>query len=202
MKTTEKLTATFIASYADFRDIPKARQSEFCLLGRSNAGKSSFINHAFNNNALAKVAKTPGKTRLANVFQLSNSTIWIDLPGYGFALASQGEKKRWSKLVADYVLKRPNLKGVLWLLDIRHPGQKADIDAALWLEEAGVPALPIFTKCDKESNNGIAKLTNEYSNIFRFGAVPCTYSIFDDRARAKFWQAFDVWSAHIEGVRP
>jgi GTP-binding protein len=192
-----KVTATYLSSVGHYSELPASAINEFCILGRSNVGKSSFINHVFGNRKLARVAKRPGTTALANSYRLSDGTIWVDLPGYGHAEAGIEEKGRWSRLISDYCEKRPNLKGVLWLLDIRHPGMAHDFDARRWLASRGLPALPVLTKSDKLSRQDVAKAVAAYRDRFGFPADPVVYSIHDENARERFWRAYDAWRSGL-----
>ncbi|MDO5577593.1 MAG: ribosome biogenesis GTP-binding protein YihA/YsxC [Fibrobacter sp.] len=125
---------SFMISAANYTDIKPSNDEEYAILGRSNVGKSSFINHVLENRNLARISKKPGKTSLANFYRVDQQMVWVDLPGYGYAKVSGGERIRWSKLIASYCEKRKNLCGIIWLIDIRHIGAKADIEAYEWLK--------------------------------------------------------------------
>ncbi|MBD3315505.1 MAG: ribosome biogenesis GTP-binding protein YsxC, partial [Chitinivibrionales bacterium] len=170
------LHAAFICSAARYEDAPPPRGGEFCLLGRSNVGKSSFVNHVLGNRRLARVSGRPGKTNLANFYRITEDMIWVDLPGYGYARTSHGERKRWSRLINDYCRQRPNLAGILWLLDFRHPGTRLDVEACRWLKSLQLPLLPIFTKCDKVPRSKRQKHLNEFERIFGFEGPFVLYS--------------------------
>jgi GTP-binding protein len=193
------MNARYLCSAAYFEQFPSWDTPEFCLLGRSNVGKSSFINHVFHNNTLARVSKTPGKTALANFFGVDDGTVWVDLPGYGFAKTSREEMKRLSNLVVDYCEKRKNLCGILWLLDIRHPGSEADIEIAGRLNSLGLPLLPILTKSDKITSNRARILMREYGRCFGFRDAPVPYSILSEPAREEFCRRYAQW---VQSVRP
>jgi GTP-binding protein len=158
-------------------------------------GKSAFLNHVFGDTTLARVSKTPGRTRLANSYSVSDGAIWIDLPGYGYAKAGGAEKERWAQLIGDYCARRPNLRGIIWLLDVRHPGTAQDKKAAAWLAEAGIPVLPVLTKCDTVSRNEASKNLRRYMQEFGFPALvrPVLYSIRDEAARIRFIAAYGPW---------
>ncbi|MBD3321658.1 MAG: ribosome biogenesis GTP-binding protein YsxC [Chitinivibrionales bacterium] len=193
MKDPGKIKANFVRSFARYKDVFPVREDEYCILGRSNVGKSSFINHLFSNRNLARVSKKPGKTSLANFYRLSNNTAWIDMPGYGYAKIEGKEKKRWSQLISDYCEMRESLKGVIWLLDIRHPGTPIDMQAREWLGGLDIKVLPVLTKTDKLSRNNVAINTEKYTKLFGFLAGPVQYSICKENSRGRFWKAYTSW---------
>ena len=141
------LPVIFVGSYPDATVQLTPRLPEIALLGRSNVGKSSLLNGLFGRK-LAKVSNTPGRTALINVFQLP-SLYLLDLPGYGFARVSHGERARYRKLVRGLVEKRKTLSGVLWLLDIRHDPSAEDREYGDLIAEQGLPMLVAVTKADK-----------------------------------------------------
>jgi len=193
----KKYSVQFIKSAADFKDLPKLCGEEYAVLGRSNVGKSTFFNHVLACGVLARVSKRPGKTTLANFYRLEEGLFWVDLPGYGYAKACVSEKERWGKLIYDYCTKRDNLAGLIWLLDIRHPGVKADMEAASWLEELKLPVLPVLTKGDKLSRAMQKKQAVEFREIFNFSETPAIYSSLEHASRERFWGAFDKWRAKL-----
>jgi GTP-binding protein len=143
-----ELAATFIGSYPD----PAVRLDpplpEIAFVGRSNVGKSSLLNALVGAKGLAKVSGTPGKTRLMNVFRL-DACYFVDLPGYGWAKASQSERAGFRRLLDTYLKKRERLAGVVWLLDLRHAPSDDDFAVQDLLIAAGRPALTVLTKGDK-----------------------------------------------------
>ncbi|MDR0331011.1 MAG: ribosome biogenesis GTP-binding protein YihA/YsxC [Chitinispirillales bacterium] len=189
----KKYPVKFVQSAAHFKELPKLAGEEYAVLGRSNVGKSTFINHALASGALARVSKRPGKTTLANLYRLDDGLFWVDLPGYGYAKASIAEKERWSKLIADYCGKRENLAGIIWLLDIRHPGAGADMEAGAWLKGMGLPVLPVLTKGDKLSRSMQKKQSAEFCKVFGFTENPIIYSALEHGARGRFWDGFEAW---------
>jgi GTP-binding protein len=141
------LPVTFVGSFPDATVRLEPRLPEVALLGRSNVGKSSLINALFGRK-LAKVSNTPGRTALINVFRLPTLYL-LDLPGYGFARVSHGERARYQKLVRGLVEKRKTLTGMLWLLDIRHDPSAEDRTYGDLLATQGIPLLVAITKSDK-----------------------------------------------------
>jgi GTP-binding protein len=193
----KKYTVQFVQSAAHFKELPRLTGEEYAILGRSNVGKSTFINHALASGTLARVSKRPGKTTLANLYRLEERLFWVDLPGYGYAKASIAEKDRWSKLIADYCCKRDSLAGIIWLLDIRHPGIGADMEADEWLKDVGKPVLPVLTKGDKVSRAAQKKQVAEFCDVFEFAETPIVYSALEHGSRRRFWDGFEAWRSTI-----
>ncbi len=150
--TTIHLTkATFTLSAPDIRKLPEDSGIEVAFAGRSNAGKSSALNTLTNQRGLARISKTPGRTQLINVFEIGNNNRLIDLPGYGFAKVPLEMKKKWQKALGEYLEKRESLKGLVVLMDIRHPLKDLDMDLIEWAVDSELPVLALLTKADKLS---------------------------------------------------
>lgn len=145
-------TAKFVASYPSVQKCPKSDLPEYAFIGRSNVGKSSLINMLTCTKALAKVSQTPGKTQLINFYLINNSWHLVDLPGYGYAKVSKGDREKFSDIVLNYILKRENLHLLFVLIDSRLEPQDIDIQFINWLGVNQVPFALIFTKTDKVSS--------------------------------------------------
>jgi len=143
--------ATFTTSAPDIRRLPDDYGIEVAFAGRSNAGKSSALNTLTNQKSLARTSKTPGRTQLINVFEIAENKRLIDLPGYGFAKVPLEMKKKWQKALGEYLEKRECLKGLVVLMDIRHPLKDLDKDLIHWAVDSELPILVLLTKCDKLS---------------------------------------------------
>ena len=117
--------------------------------GRSNAGKSSAINSLTNNKKLAKTSKTPGRTQLINFFELSPVQRLVDLPGYGFARVPVAVKQAWTRQLENYLARRRSLRGMILLMDVRHPLQPFDEQMLDWALAAHMPVHILLTKADK-----------------------------------------------------
>jgi GTP-binding protein len=193
-KTVQRPRAEFLFSAARFSEIPESRSREFCICGRSNVGKSSFINHVFSDGGLARVSKMPGKTTLANFFSVSDGSVWVDLPGYGHANRARTEQVRWSHLIADYCEKRENLLGAIWLCDSRHPGIDLDIEAYAWFRTLGLPVFPVLTKADKLTRREETENVRRFIDLFHPDAAPVLFSNTGERTREIFWKQFYSWS--------
>ncbi len=153
-------SAKFLVSAPSLKQCPPEQGAEVAFAGRSNAGKSSALNTLTNNHKLARTSKTPGCTQLINFFQLQNSPNLrlVDLPGYGYAKVSQAMKTKWQEHLSEYLNSRQCLKGLILVMDIRHPMQEFDIMMMTWAVESELPLHALLTKSDKLSH-GAAKNT-------------------------------------------
>ena len=138
----------FLISAANPKDFPKARLPEIAFAGKSNVGKSSVINRILQRKNFARVGEKPGKTIHVNYFTVDSKCYFVDLPGYGFAKVSAGEKARWGKLMEDYFAAQRIDLGVL-IVDYRHPPTNNDITMAQWFIDSGCPFVVVANKMDK-----------------------------------------------------
>lgn len=165
--------ATYLISSPGFEKCPAPTRPEYAFIGRSNVGKSSLINMLCNNEKLAKISATPGKTQLINHFEISSlsgkgtnvqKTNWylVDLPGYGFAKVSQRSRRKWEQMIENYFRQRENLAMVFVLIDARHSPQKIDLNFLISLGKWDVPFSLVFTKTDKENQRTVAGNVKEF----------------------------------------
>ena len=148
--------ATFTISAPDIRRLPADSGIEVAFAGRSNAGKSSALNTLTNQRGLARTSKTPGRTQLINIFEIAENKRLVDLPGYGFAKVPLEMKKKWQKALGEYLEKRECLKGLVVLMDIRHPLKDLDMDLIQWAADGDLPVLALLTKSDKLSQGKVS----------------------------------------------
>ncbi len=148
MKITK---AAYVASLEKLKPFPGQGRPEIALAGRSNVGKSSLINALCNNKNLARTSQQPGKTRLINLYGVNDEFFFADLPGYGFAKASDAEINRWKGMIEGYIKESQNLVYALLLVDIRHEPTQGDREMAEYLRHYGIPFSVICTKADKLS---------------------------------------------------
>jgi len=141
--------ASFQTSASKVSQCPTDQGWEVAFAGRSNAGKSSAINSLTQNKKLARTSKTPGRTQLLNFFQLSEQQRLVDLPGYGFAKVPQAVKREWTKQLENYLQQRQSLRGLVLLMDTRHPLQPFDEQMLGWAMAAEMPVHILLTKADK-----------------------------------------------------
>lgn len=180
------MQAKFLISAEKLFQCPEYTLPEFPLLGRSNVGKSSFINGLANHKKLAKTSNTPGKTRLINFFQFSDKFMIADLPGYGYAKVSKEAQNRWQKYLEEYLLKREQITSLVQLIDGRHDIQKNDFQMREWVENYNLPIFTIVTKMDYVPKS---KTLNVIKNVEKqFGGVVLPFSAVDNRYNEKIFE--------------
>lgn len=173
------MQAKFMISAEKLSQCPDYELPEFPLLGRSNVGKSSFINGLANNKKLAKTSNVPGKTRLINFFNFSDKFMIADLPGYGYAKVSREARNRWQKYLEEYLLKREQIKSLIQLVDARHELQKNDFQMREWVLAYNLPIITVVTKIDQISKN---KIQSAISHVRKeFGGDVYPFSAVDNR---------------------
>ena len=150
--------AAYLISAPKLELCPDDSVAEVAFIGRSNAGKSSAINALTDQNKLARTSKTPGRTQLLNYFTLLPGRYLVDVPGFGYAKVSSSQKVQWQKQLVRYLEEREPLKGLVMLMDIRHPFMESDTMMIQWCIKAGIPLRILLTKADKLAY-GAAKST-------------------------------------------
>jgi len=148
--------AVFFTSASTPNSLPADEGVEIAFAGRSNAGKSSAINRLCQQKGLARTSKTPGRTQLINFFSISETNKLADLPGYGYAKASQTKQKQWLELLEYYFTHRQALKGTIIVMDIRHPLRDSDQKMIDWCVHYQCPIHILLNKSDKLSRNQAA----------------------------------------------
>lgn len=161
--------AEFLSSAANPKDKIKSDLPQIAVVGKSNVGKSSFINHFTLDGKLARVSKQPGRTKMINYFLINRSFILADLPGYGYAKVSHSEKERWAVLIDDYLALEKNIRLVIFLVDIRHDPTQDDMVMYNYLFKMGLPFCVVATKSDKLSKSQIRVQLRRIANIFKLG---------------------------------
>ncbi|KGR90447.1 GTP-binding protein [Ureibacillus massiliensis 4400831 = CIP 108448 = CCUG 49529] len=128
---------------------PEGGLPEFALAGRSNVGKSSFINKMIGRKALARTSSKPGKTQTLNFYKIEEQLFFVDVPGYGYAKVSKTEREAWGKMIERYITARDVLRAVLLIVDLRHPPTSDDRMMYDFLKHYNIPTIVIATKADK-----------------------------------------------------
>jgi len=141
--------AVFLTSANALSQLPADEGAEVAFAGRSNAGKSSALNVITEQRNLARTSKTPGRTQLINFFELDESHRLVDLPGYGYAKVPEKIKRHWQQVLSDYLATRRSLKGLVLLMDIRHPLKEFDRQMLDWCQHQQMPVHILLTKADK-----------------------------------------------------
>jgi GTP-binding protein len=146
-------TAEFVKSAVRPQHYPPEEFPEVAFAGRSNVGKSSLINCLVQRKKLVRVSQTPGLTQTLNFFLINGLFYLVDLPGYGYAKVSVSVRSQWGIMVESYLTSRRMLRGMVHIMDIRHPPTPDDLQLWHWIREQGIPAVPVLTKADKISSS-------------------------------------------------
>jgi len=187
MKVT---SAEFIKSAFKEADWPRDEKPEIAFLGRSNVGKSSFINSLLGVRGLARTSSTPGRTQSLNFFLINDRFRFVDLPGYGYARAPKDVKAKWSAAATDFLAKRRQLVLSIHLVDSRHEPTKQDLQLHEWLVHHEKPHSIVATKSDKLSNNEVRRNLDRAKRVLD-GKEILAYSAVTGRGREEVWRAIE-----------
>ncbi|MEO5331481.1 MAG: ribosome biogenesis GTP-binding protein YihA/YsxC [Magnetococcus sp. YQC-5] len=187
------LTAKFITGAVAAHQFPPDDLPELAFAGRSNVGKSSLLNRLLNRRKLAKVSRTPGRTREINFFAVGEQGRFVDLPGYGYARVSQDQRSVWDQVADAYFSNRRCLRAVVLLLDLRRGFIGSDQEVVTFLEARGIGFLPVATKTDKLNSNSrrqaLSALTTQLQQTTRLAmAPPVAVSILNGDGIPELWQ--------------
>lgn len=170
--------AKFINSSPHLSNTPSDEGLEVAFAGRSNAGKSSAINTLTNQNSLARISKTPGRTQMLNFFAINEQHRFVDLPGYGYAKVPEAIKKQWHALMESYLSDRKSLCGIILVMDVRHPLTEFDWQMVEWCQYRQLPLHILLTKSDKltygAAKNTLLQVTKELKEV----NFPVTIQLF------------------------
>lgn len=156
----------FVKSVSALDQLPELELPEIALAGRSNVGKSSFINTLFNRKGLAKTSSTPGKTRTLNYYNVENKFYFVDLPGFGYAKVSKTERESWEKLLIKYLQNNLNISRIIHFVDSRHKPTQLDILLNKFLIELDIPYIVLLNKVDKLKQSELVKAKKEIKEVF------------------------------------
>jgi GTP-binding protein len=155
----------FVRAVYNLNELPKIVLPEIVLCGRSNVGKSSFINSLYNTK-VAKTSSTPGKTRSINYYQVENLFYIVDLPGFGYAKVSKGERDAWQKLLLQYFALKRSTQMAMHLIDSRHEPMETDIELNGFLHKLDIPYMVILNKVDKLNQKELAQSKRRIREFF------------------------------------
>ena len=172
---------------------PKDGLFEIILVGKSNVGKSSFINSMLNRKSLARTSSQPGKTRTANFYIVNNDFYFVDMPGYGYAKVSKSQKNEFDKILKEYIKKRKTDFIVFMLIDFRHAPTQNDLLMYNFLRHSNVHPVFILTKEDKVKKSEKTKQLNVIKNSFHLTEDDAVfpYSIQDKKSSEQVWAFID-----------
>ena len=174
--------AKYLTSAAEFEELPPDEGAEVAFIGRSNAGKSSALNVITGIKGLARTSKTPGRTQMINFLALNERQRLVDLPGYGYAKVPRMVQERWEELVGSYLKKRHSLKGLVVVMDIRHPLKEMDADVIKWAVDYDISLHILLTKSDKLSQSAAKKTINE---------VETELTLYDNHITLQLFSSYD-----------
>ncbi|TYC47788.1 YihA family ribosome biogenesis GTP-binding protein [Weissella muntiaci] len=169
---------------------PEGDLPEIAFVGRSNVGKSSLTNTLINRKAFARTSSQPGKTQTLNFYKVEEQVYFVDVPGYGYAKVSKKEREKWGQMIEKYLSERPQLKGVVSLVDARHAPSEEDIAMYNWLTYFNIPVLVVATKADKISRGKWNKAESVIKNSLDFEPEISDFEMFS--SETKFGKT-DVW---------
>lgn len=168
--------ARYVISAHKLKQLPDDSGMEVAFAGRSNAGKSSAINRLTDQNSLARTSKTPGRTQQIVIFEIDEHRRIADLPGYGYAKVPAKLKAHWRHVLQQYFIRRTCLRGVVLVMDIRHPLRPFDEDMLNWCEHSGVPCHVLLTKADKLNRGPSQATLLKVRKSLPFGATAQVFS--------------------------
>ena len=180
--------------------VPDTGRPEVTFAGKSNVGKSSLINGLLNRKALARTSAAPGKTQTINYYNVNDDIYLVDLPGYGYARASEEIKAKWGKMIEDYLHRSKDIKGVFLLIDIRHEPSGNDKIMYQWIVDHGYQPIIIATKLDKIKRSQVQKQLK----LIRQGlhVLPNTtiipFSAQTKQGREEIWECIDQLTGMVE----
>ncbi len=173
------LSAEFVVSATERSQFPAGDLPEIAFAGRSNVGKSSLLNALLGREGLARVSRTPGRTRLLNFFRVkiagppARECLFVDLPGYGYAKVAKTEREQWGPMIEGYLSQRPALRGIVLLTDIRR-GEQEELDLLTWAAERGLGRLAVATKVDKLPRGERARGLRDMEALLTAPVIGCS----------------------------
>ncbi len=195
----------FVTTVADIRTLPSAHGAEIAFAGRSNAGKSSAINALAQRKRMAFVSKTPGRTQHINFFSVGPDRYLVDLPGYGYAAVPAAARAHWHELVGGYLQTRACLRGVILIMDVRHPLTELDHQLINWLKPTGVPVHVLLSKADKLGRQQAGATLREVQSALARDYVNCSAQLFSSTHKLGIVEAakqIQRWLGSAQNKKP
>lgn len=190
--------ASFLQSATTRNTLPPEGGLEIAFAGRSNAGKSSVINVVCSQKSLARTSKTPGRTQLINFFRLNDGHFLVDLPGYGYAKVPEAIRLEWQKFIESYLVERNTLRGLILVMDIRHPLTDYDQTMLQWAYRRQLPVHILLNKADKiargAAGNVLLKVRKELADLH--GVSVQTFSALNKAGLDTCWAVAEGWLGH------
>ncbi|MGT2846021.1 ribosome biogenesis GTP-binding protein YihA/YsxC [Streptococcus massiliensis] len=190
--------ASLLLSAANKSHYPQDDLPEVALAGRSNVGKSSFINILLNRKNLARTSSKPGKTQLLNFYNIDDKLRFVDVPGYGYAKVSKTERAKWGRMIEEYLTSRDNLRAVVSLVDLRHDPSADDVQMYEFLKYYDIPVIIVATKADKIPRGKWNKHESAIKNKLDFDKND-DFIIFSAVDKTGLDQSWDAIIAAING---
>jgi GTP-binding protein len=187
------LSAEFVVSAPDAAQFPHSVLPEVAFAGKSNVGKSSLINCLLHRRNLVKTSARPGKTQMVNFFRVNERFHLVDLPGYGFARAPKAVQVGWAQLVEGYLTSRKQLRGLVLIVDIRHPPSPLDMQMTAWLQAIGRPYIVAANKADQVSAAQAHRHVQEIAQALALVEAPLTFSARKSTGRDALWARIAPW---------
>ena len=193
--------ARFLLSAPDLRAAPADEGHEVAFAGRSNVGKSSALNALVSRRALARTSKTPGRTQHLVFFDLDGQRRLVDLPGYGYARVDARTRARWQHAIEEYLTRRRTLRGLMLIMDVRHPLTTHDEVMLEWCSHAGLAVHVLLTKADKLKRGAAKSALLEVRQRLAELPLSCTVQLFSALKHSGLEEAWDVLDDWL-GVKP
>jgi GTP-binding protein len=184
------MIATFYASVGQRAELPDDDTPHIAMVGRSNVGKSSMINHLTHQKKLARVSSEPGRTQTINLYHIDQRFFLVDLPGYGYAKTSKEKRDAFAEIIHDYLEHSPQLKLILLIIDARIPPSELDATMLGWLQDIGAPFVLVMNKMDKVTPAEARKVHQELEEKYP-GVQRIEHSIKSGATQKKLWSTIE-----------
>jgi len=192
--------ARYVVSAHQLKQLPEDSGREVAFAGRSNAGKSSAINALTGQKSLARTSKTPGRTQQIVIFEFGEQQRIADLPGYGYAKVPENLREHWRRLMQSYFDRRHSLRGVVLVMDVRHPLRPFDQQMLAWCSAAGVPCHVLLTKSDKLKRGPALATLRQVRKALPPGASAQVFSARSGAGLEELLERLDGWFGAVEGA--